>query len=414
MSRLERSNWTRKVSQKKMKKKMSMPKSGAPGSMPMLAAHLFLIVLGALQPLQGGADPILYLRGLCHDKSQDLPPLSLSLQGLSEGFRILREGHGREIEVVREMILCMNKVCSPLEVSTFSIHDCNSLADFMTKDFEDSPLELEKLNPLVVASVYNDLATGVPSLGIDFKESFLRLALKYRKGERVIVKNLGYLLEQTGRHGEAEAMYRDALSTRPADPGLNLIVASMCPPHHMSVEATSRTYERIVSRFHQLLSTVSHNSMKMDPATEIGQMPIGWPYLGYALRPLNELLGRTYSLFFPMLTEGVIDVGPEGYRRGGGAVRLGIVAESIGNTSPGQLIDAVLERLGKGNNIEIIFFKPPGLDTEFSRMMDSVASATYTLKMYSTATSQEMIKSAECDVLLYLALGMSPSTYYLR
>ena len=80
--------------------------------------------------------------------------------------------------------------------------------------------------------MYNDLATGVPSLGIDLKESFFRVALTYRRGEGVIVKNLGYLLEQTGRHGEASAIYSDALLARPFDPGLNLIVASMCPPHH--------------------------------------------------------------------------------------------------------------------------------------------------------------------------------------
>ena len=188
--------------------------------------------------------------------------------------------------------------------------------------------------------MYNDLATGVPSLGIDLKESFFRVALTYRRGEGVIVKNLGYLLEQTGRHGEASAIYSDALLARPFDPGLNLIVASMCPPHHSSSAATALTYERIVGSFHRLISAVSHNSARMDPAKEVGQMPLGWPYLGYALRPLNELLGRTYELFFPMLTEGAIDVGPEGWERGDGVVRLGVVAESIGNTSPGQLISA--------------------------------------------------------------------------
>ena len=264
----------------------------------------------------------------------------MSLQGLSEAFRVLQHGRGREGEIVGEMILCMKRVCSPLESSTFSIDDCNSLATFMTKDIEEPPLELGKLDPLVVASMYNDLATGVPSLGIDLKESFFRVALTYRRGEGVIVKNLGYLLEQTGRHGEASAIYSDALLARPFDPGLNLIVASMCPPHHSSSAATALTYERIVGSFHRLISAVSHNSARMDPAKEVGQMPLGWPYLGYALRPLNELLGRTYELFFPMLTEGAIDVGPEGWERGDGVVRLGVVAESIGNTSPGQLISA--------------------------------------------------------------------------
>ena len=46
--------------------------------------------------------------------------------------------------------------------------------------------------------------------------------------------------------------------------------------------------------------------------------------------------------------------------------------------------------------------------------MDSAAVATYTLSAHSTAASQEVIRSKECDVLLYLAVGMSPSTYYLR
>ena len=106
----------------------------------MRGVHILLIVLIALHPLLAtGDDPILYLHGLCHDDSQDLSPLSMSLQGLSEAFRVLQHGRGREGEIVGEMILCMKRVCSPLESSTFSIDDCNSLATFMTKDIEEPP-----------------------------------------------------------------------------------------------------------------------------------------------------------------------------------------------------------------------------------------------------------------------------------
>jgi len=77
-------------------------------------------------------------------------------------------------------------------------------------------------------------------------------------------------------------------------------------------------------------------------------MPLGWPYMGFNLRPLNELLGRTYELFFPILVEGGLDaaVVEEEEEEGRRPLRLGIVAESIGNTSPGNLLEAVLERLG--------------------------------------------------------------------
>lgn len=177
---------------------------------------------------------------------------------------------------------------------------------------------------------------------------FLRAALLYRPGELVILKNLGFLLEQTGRHPEASSLYASALEAHPGDPSLNLIYASMCPPHHMSSEGAREVYERIVSRFHRLLSVVSHNSIRMDPAMEVGQMPLGWPYMGFNLRPLNELLGRTYELFFPILVEGGLDaaVVEEEEEEGRRPLRLGIVAESIGNTSPGNLLEAVLERLG--------------------------------------------------------------------
>jgi len=64
----------------------------------------------------------------------------------------------------------MKRVCSPLEVDTFSIEGCEAATEFMTVNVDQEPLEMGTLDPLVVASMYNDLATGVASLVSGYKE----------------------------------------------------------------------------------------------------------------------------------------------------------------------------------------------------------------------------------------------------
>ena len=241
-------------------------------------------------------------------------------------------------------------------------------------------------------------------------------------------------------------MYKDALELFPSDPSLNLILATLCPPHHRSSSSIRSRYEKIVNSLHHLLSVVSHNSVRMDPTRELGQMPLGWPYMGYSLRPLNELLGRTYALFFPVLLETSLpaDAAGEGSnhqdddddddddvhlllpddfngsrrsrrrRSRRRRVRFGIVAESLGNTSPGMLISSALEFVAAdSSNFEVVLFKPPGLDTDFSRTIEAVAFDVVTLPLFDVTASQGIVKDAKCDFLLYMALGMSPLTYYL-
>jgi predicted O-linked N-acetylglucosamine transferase (SPINDLY family) len=60
-----------------------------------------------------------------------------------------------------------------------------------------------------------------------------------------------------------------------------------------------------------------------------------------------------------------------------------------------------------------IFYKLPNLDTEFSRAVESVASEVHVLKQHDTIESQDIIKSTSPDILLFMALGMSPVTYYI-
>jgi len=113
-------------------------------------------------------DVINNIHGLCHDTQGDVLPFVLT--SLTESISVLRTVRGIESTVVGEMINCMKRVCSPLEVDTFSIEGCEAATEFMTVNVDQEPLEMGTLDPLVVASMYNDLATGVASLVSGYKE----------------------------------------------------------------------------------------------------------------------------------------------------------------------------------------------------------------------------------------------------
>jgi predicted O-linked N-acetylglucosamine transferase (SPINDLY family) len=147
-------------------------------------------------------------------------------------------------------------------------------------------------------------------------------------------------------------------------------------------------------------------------------MPLNWPYMGVGLRPLNELYGRVLSRHFPLLASPVntlLDAAataPVRRARSNPSLRLCVVAEYQGNTSPGQLLLDVLPRIDR-RRFDIIFFHPPGLDTPFSAAMEAVANVSVALPNSNILMARGLILEQECDVLLYLAIGMASSTYYL-
>lgn len=291
------------------------------------------------------------------------------------------------------LVHCLNTYCQVDELSTSLLSN--------------------NLPPNMVASIFNDLSalSDCPNS----KEFFLRKGVGVAPHLTTIAKNLGYLLEQSDRAEEAAELYENVRGQIVGfDPGLELLLCTNCPPHFGGVEEVEFWHEKIMRCGTALLRMDMDKDLDkdfdLDPTTQIGQMPLSWPYLGKPMLPLMKMLGELYKKLFPMLTE-VTNLTIGG--AGGKNIRLGVVAEYAGNTSPGMLIDFVLSELGQKEEFELIFFPPKDLNTEFSRRIETVAAKTVPLQMYDLRKCKSLILNERIDVLVYLAIGMNPLSYYL-
>ncbi len=302
---------------------------------------------------------------------------------------------------------CFARLCSSYsDVQSSDL--CGSLQESFTQTLSSAPLP-----SLMIASIFNDLATAVASPSSDYKESFLRAAVGAH-ADPAIVKNLGFLLEQTDRVNVAVDMYNQALTLYPHDKGLLLARACICPPHHDSVAEAEATYVRITTALSNLISEVSDlklSDFEDDPTLHVGQMPLGWPYLGYAMRPLATLLSTAYLRLFPSIALSSIPIPALRARTSSDSIRLGVIAEYGGNTSPGNLIQTLLTSLPP--NIELVFFPPPSLSTPFSSAISAASISTSPLNAFSVKESQRIVASENLDAVIFMAIGMAPLTYYM-
>ena len=127
-----------------------------------------------------------------------------------------------------------------------------------------------------------------------------------------------------------------------------------------------------------------------------------------------------------MHANGVVSGGESSGERGGKAkatgtnrrVRLGVVSETQGNHSPGLLLQGLLTRLSKAD-FDLVFFEVPNLTTSFAVAMRAAAAESPVLESAvpglngALDSARSQIEAAEVDVLLYMALGMTPLTFLL-
>lgn len=348
--------------------------------------------------------------------------------------------------VINSLISCVRHTCA-LSSPYLDPDGCLAFQPVFA-DYASSP-HLSQIPPALLAAVYNDVGAGVQSFG-GYRETFLKASFELSPFEGAVVKNYAYVLEQADRVEEAAAMLAGlGEGGGVVDGGVKLLSATLCPPHHDSVEAARARYERILGGLAEIVEEGGVGGGG-DPAKEVAQMPLSWPYLGFPMRAMTESLGkayvcdltraqkktaggrragaarwssavgarttlivrlltraRRYSTLFPDIANNGIESNNLG---GGGAkLRLGVVAEYAGNTSPGQLIQEALKGL-PADDLEIVFFKAPGLTTEFAEEMERVAAETRELVPFDTRASQDVVKAGGVDVLLYIAIGMSPLT----
>ncbi|GMH79407.1 hypothetical protein TrLO_g3599 [Triparma laevis f. longispina] len=311
-----------------------------------------------------------------------------------------------QTEVVRSFASCISRVCSAHEES-FSAPSCSQIQSHLITSPPTSP----PLPPLLLSSLYNDLGTSIPSPLPTYRSTFLKAAHLTSPSEPAIIKNLGFLLEQTGRIKEAEEMYNSHLSKYELDAGINFLEKTLCPPHQNSSIQAKDIYLKIVSGLLILLSQPPPRNLQLDPTREIGQMPLGFPYLGIPLRPLLTLFSRAYIKHFPILTQGSIV--PYDKLNSDGTIELGIIAEYSGNTSPGKLLQSTIIGLHKTGKFDVTIFLPQIFKTDFVEAIVEEGIKIVHLDIHNLESSKLIIKNQHKDILLYMAIGMSPLTYYL-
>ena len=114
----------------------------------------------------------------------------------------------------------------------------------------------------------------------------------------------------------------------------------------------------------------------------VGNLPIAWPYLGYASLPLTRRLGRLYAAADRAWAGGIAAHVLE--RRGEPTPvlrkpRVVIVAELGANTSPGLLFHGVFVGLAARDDLELCFAAPRSLDSDFAAAARDAAAAVVDL-----------------------------------
>jgi hypothetical protein len=89
--------------------------------------------------------------------------------------------------------------------------------------------------------------------------------------------------------------------------------------------------------------------------------------------------------------------------------------EHFGNSSPGLCIDFVIEQLilQFGEEVDLIFFDRPGLNTVFADRMRTIAKESYPIPQQDVFASQTLIAQVYVDILLYMAIPTDKITYML-
>eukprot|EP00981_Chlorochromonas_danica_P006528 scaffold1420_cov182-Ochromonas_danica.AAC.6 len=96
-------------------------------------------------------------------------------------------------------------------------------------------------------------------------------------------------------------------------------------------------------------------------------------------------------------------------------LRLGVISEYVGNTSPGLCVDVWLPLLAKRwkERINLIFFDRYGLITVAADRIRSAAQEVIVLNDQHLSSAVEAIGRADIDVLLFMALGTEKFSFLL-
>mmetsp|Transcript_20791 Transcript_20791/g.66914 ORF Transcript_20791/g.66914 Transcript_20791/m.66914 type:complete len:738 (-) Transcript_20791:243-2456(-) len=252
-----------------------------------------------------------------------------------------------------------------------------------------------------------------------------------------VAQRYAYLQEQRDDPLLAAGVLSQAIANKLHHFGPHVAAAALCAPHACSKAEVSERYRRLLFRLDITIATIRRQYVRrVDAAHLVTAMPIAWPYLGYAVAPLNM---RLFELF--LLTTQLFDrpLAHLSIRTQKGAIsqhriansnkdtrnfsvtnatdtrklRILVVAELGQNTSPGVLFEEVFIGLCRQRQEEydVVFAVPPHLNSRFAIRARRFAAKTILLATSSARHARNALFDSKADVILYLALGLSTLTY---
>mmetsp|Transcript_20574 Transcript_20574/g.29475 ORF Transcript_20574/g.29475 Transcript_20574/m.29475 type:complete len:739 (-) Transcript_20574:1119-3335(-) len=270
------------------------------------------------------------------------------------------------------------------------------------------------------------------------------------------IKSLGYALECFGHTSAARSAYLQCfLLTSDYGCWIHFLLAS--PTLSKSDSLSKKAFRKSLSGFHQLLQMNSntcgdiaqmicgqqivdmvYSNAESNRRTAVSDdirskssiidlktltaLPLNPQYLGQPPAIIYSLLSTALTSHFPSLTFPAIQslhyiqARREIFSGGENVIRLGIVSESHGNTSPGVCVQQILESLSvydKSCRFHIIFFDRPNLNTVFAESLRMISSTHIVLDPNNLDISKSLIANAAVDILLYLSLSTEKFSFLL-
>lgn len=304
------------------------------------------------------------------------------------------------------------------------IEDQNLMYKALNKYLSSFNKTLEQLtqesNEIIIQQYEIDLSNQLNLCSADSKyqrEIFYQASLVVWPGNYITAKNYAFMMEIEGYYSQAHSIYQTCYLLS-KDPGCHLHMVSSCPIVSYSIAQTQFIYIHMLQEYFKLLRfTQPRSDEEFAPLNQgyniLRELPINLQYLGYNTGMLYELFQRSLLAYYPQLERVLIPQVRSEVRLS--KLRIGIVAEYLGNSSPGICMQDIFKQLFLiyRDKYDLIFFEHEDLITFFADEMRSIALEIYTLNTLNVSYSQELISQANIDVLIYIALPTNKFTYFL-
>ncbi|CAM9425748.1 unnamed protein product [Choristocarpus tenellus] len=274
------------------------------------------------------------------------------------------------------------------------------------------------------------------------QDEFFRRSMQLYPDNTFAVRSYGYRLEQSGRETEALQHYVSSLNRTPGRLDLKLLIASVCSPHLDSSKQGTERYVAKSKAMHRLIldlevGTIVSKDEVPAPGKDLIFIPsFSWPYLGFNMRPLMESMCSVLVAMAPGIHGEASGLHPvHGWREPSGVteerdhethqgyseyITIGVVMERSSNSSPHNLLYAVLKGLSQSKFQLIAFahektdYPPAGV--EILEAADRVITMPWhplANGIPDTWREREVIAAAKVDVLMYMALGNTLGSHLL-